>query len=63
MEPQDDEPWRTPSMREPDGMMTAESGWLRGQIGYGPDKKAELRRQLDEWREEQGLEPVEWGEE
>jgi hypothetical protein len=62
MEPQDDEPWRTPSMREPDGMMTAESGWLMG-IGYCPDKKAELRRRLDEWREEQGLEPVEWGDE
>lgn len=57
-EPQADEPWRNPNMRAPDMVLTAESGWLLGEAGYGPDKKAELLRQLNRWREEQGLSAV-----
>jgi len=30
---------------------------------HGRDKKAELKKQIDDWREEQGLEPVDWGRE
>lgn len=31
-----------------------------GERGYGPDKMAELRQAIDEWRVEQGLDPVGW---
>ena len=62
MEEQADEPWRTPNMRHPDMLLTAENGWL-GEFGHGPDKKAELRRLFDEWRASEGLEAIEWGEE
>lgn len=57
LEPQDDEPWRRPNMRQPDMLLTAENGWM-GDVLPGPDKKAELRKAVDE----AGLEPVEWGE-
>jgi hypothetical protein len=60
-EPQDDEPWRTSSQREPDMVLMAESGWTFGECGYGPDKKADLRRAIDQHREERGLDPVQWG--
>ena len=60
-EPQDDEPWRRPSMRKPDMLLTAESGWL-GNVVPGPDKQAELMRAINDWRAEQGLEAVEWNE-
>jgi hypothetical protein len=43
-------------------ILTAESGWAWGEHGYGPDKKAEMRKAIDEWRAEEGLEPVDWGE-
>lgn len=58
--PQPDEPWRKPRARQPDQILTAESGWSWGEIGYGPDKKAELRTAIDKHREEAGLPPVEW---
>jgi hypothetical protein len=61
LEPQPDEPWRKPNMREPDMLLTAEDGWL-GDVAHGPDKKAELRQALDEYRAEEGLPPVDWGE-
>ena len=61
LQPQPDEPWRKPNMRQPDMVLTAENGWL-GEVGYGEDKKAELRKAIDAYRAEQGLEPVEWGE-
>lgn len=61
LEPQDDEPWKRPSMRSPDMMLTAEAGWM-GDMAHGPDKKTELRKAVDAHRAEQGLEPVEWGE-
>jgi hypothetical protein len=60
-EPQEDEPYRTSNQREPDMILLAESGWSFGECGYGPDKKAELRRAIDRHRAEEGLEPVEWG--
>ena len=59
LEPQPDEPWRTPNMREPDMLLTAENGWL-GDMAHGPDKKAELREAMDVYRREKGLPPIEW---
>jgi hypothetical protein len=60
LEPQADEPWRKPNMRKPDMLLTAENGWL-GDMTHGPDKKAELRKAIDEYRAEEGLPPIEWG--
>jgi hypothetical protein len=60
-EAQDDEPWKRPNMRQPDMLLTAESGWL-GEMVHGPDKKAELMRAINEWRVAEGLEPIEWSE-
>ena len=59
MIPQDDEPWRKPNMRKPEMLLTAEDGWL-GEFTHGPDKKAELLREINEWRAGQGLAPVGW---
>ena len=53
---------RKPRAREADQILTAESGWSWGEIGYGPDKKAELRRAMDHYRAEMGLEPIDWSE-
>lgn len=61
MQPQDDEPWRTPTMRKPEMLLTAENDWLGGFV-HGPDKLAELRRAIDEHRADEGLEPVDWDE-
>ena len=61
-EPQPDEPWRQTNQRDPDMVLLAESGWSMGEHGYGPDKKAEMRAAIDAYREEEGLEPVNWGE-
>ncbi len=58
LEPQADEPWRRPRMRDPDMMLAAEAGWL-GDAAHGPDKKAELMRVINEFRIAQGQEPVE----
>ena len=62
LEPQPDEPYRTTNQRQPDMILTAESGWSFGEFGYGPDKKAEARRAIDQFREEEGLPPVNWEE-
>ena len=62
LEPQDDEPWRSPNMRNPDMLLSAENGWM-GDMVHGPDKKRELREALDRHRAAQGLEPVDWGDE
>lgn len=62
LEPQDDEPYRTSNQREPDMILLAESGWSFGETGYGPDRKAEARRAMDEYREETGLPPIDWSE-
>ena len=59
-EPQDDEPWAKTNQRQPDMILTAESGWSFGEIGYGPDKMAAARRAVDEHRAEEGLPPVDW---
>jgi hypothetical protein len=61
LEAQADEPWRRPNMRQPDMLLTAENGWLGGEFVHGEDKKAELRRAIDEHRAEEGLPPVDWG--
>jgi hypothetical protein len=63
MQPQPDEPWKSPNQRQPDMVLTAENGWSFGEIGYGEDKKAELRAAVDKYREEEGLAPVNWNEE
>ena len=63
MEAQDDEPLGRINQRRADMILTAESGWSFGEIGYGPDKKAELRRRLDEHRAAEGLPPIQWNEE
>ena len=61
LEPQPFEPWTRTNQRQPDMVLTNESGW--GLIdGYGPEKKAELRRKIDEYRQAQGLPPVDWSE-
>jgi hypothetical protein len=62
LEPQPDEPFRTGNQRQADMILTAESGWSFGEWGYGPDKKAELRKAIDEHRAAEGLDPVDWGE-
>ena len=59
LEPQPDEPWRNPNLRQGDMLLTAENGWI-GDMAHGPDKVAELRRAIDEHRAEEGLEPVDW---
>jgi hypothetical protein len=60
LEPQADEPWKRVNQREADMVLTAENGWSAGEIGYGEDRKAELRRAVDQHREEEGLPPVDW---
>ena len=40
-------------------LLTAENGWIGG-LGYGPDRIGELRAAIDEYREERGMEPVDW---
>lgn len=59
LQPQEDEPWRKPNMRQPDMLLTAENGWLGG-MAHGPDKMADLRDAIDAERAEQGLDPVDW---
>src|SRR5204862_6367151 len=59
-EPQPDEPWRTTNQREPDMILTAESGWSFGDIGYGPDRKAEARKLIDEHLAAEGKPPLDW---
>lgn len=60
LEPQPDEPWRKPNMRRPDMLLTAENGWLGAELVHGPDKKAELREALNQYRIENGEEPIDW---
>jgi hypothetical protein len=60
MLPQPFEPWTRTSMRQSDMVLTVESGWAFGEIGYGPDKKKAAREAFDQYRAEQGLEPIDW---
>jgi hypothetical protein len=62
LEAQPDEPFRKPNMRKPDMLLTAENGWSHGECGYGPDKKAALRAEIDKYREEEGLPAINWDE-
>jgi len=57
---QADEPWHNANQREPDMILTAETGWSFGHEGYGPDRTAQARRHIDEYLTEQGLPPVRW---
>jgi hypothetical protein len=61
-EPQEFEPWTRTNARQPDMILTAESGWSYGDIGYGPDKKAQARKAIDQYRAEHGMEPINWDE-
>jgi hypothetical protein len=61
LEPQPDEPWHRVNMHQPDMILTAENGWSFGEWGYGDDKKAQLRADLNEYLVEQGENPVDWG--
>lgn len=56
LEPQPDEPYNIGNQRQPDMVLTAESGWSFGELGYGPDRKAEMRKAVDEHRAKKGLE-------
>lgn len=60
LEPQDDEPCNIANQRQPDMILTAESGWSFGELGYGPDRKAQARAAIDEIRAERGQEPIDW---
>jgi hypothetical protein len=60
LEAQPDEPYNPVNMRKPDMILTAESGWLFGEHGYGPDRKAQARKALDEYLAEQGMAPMDW---
>jgi hypothetical protein len=60
MQPQPDEPWRTTNQREPDMILTADSGWSFGEIGYGPNRLAEARQVINDVRAQRGQEPLEW---
>ena len=62
LEPQPDEPWNRANQRQPDMILTAESGWTMGEHGYGPDKVGEIQRAIDEHRAEMGLDPIDWSE-
>ena len=62
LQPQEFEPFERPNSRNHDILLTAENGWM-GDFVHGPDKKAELRRMLNEYRAEQGLPPIEEEEE
>src|SRR3982751_3577077 len=59
LEPQPDEPYHKRSMRKPDMLLTAENGWM-GAVVHGPDKMAELMRDINKWRVKHGKEPVDW---
>ena len=60
LEEQADEPWKRISQRQPDMVLTAESGWSFGDIGYGEAKMAELRAMIDEHRANDGKPPIDW---
>ena len=61
LEAQPDEPWRKPNMRKPDMLLTAEAGWL-GDMTHGRNRMAEARKALNEYRAEEGLDPIDWSE-
>ena len=61
LQPQDDEPWRSPNMRNPDMLLSAENGWM-GDMVHGPDKKRELREALNRHRAAQGKPAIRWEE-
>jgi hypothetical protein len=63
LEPQPDEPWNRANQRQPDMILAAENGWTFGEWGYGEDKKAELRKALNEFLKAEGKEIINWEEE
>ncbi len=60
LEAQADEPYSIANQRQPDMVLTAESGWSFGELGYGPDRKREMREALNAHRAKKGLPPVDW---
>jgi hypothetical protein len=63
LEPQPDEPWNRANQRQPDMILTAESGWSFGEHGYGEDKKKALLEAINQHLIEEGQEPVDWSQE
>jgi hypothetical protein len=63
LEPQPDEPWNRANQRQPDMILTAESGWSFGEHGYGEDKKKALQEAINQHLIEEGQEPVDWSQE
>jgi hypothetical protein len=49
-------------MRNPDMLLTAENGWM-GDMAHGPDKKAELRKAMNDYLIELGQPPIDWAKE
>jgi hypothetical protein len=60
LEPQPDEPWNRANQRQPDMILTAENGWSAGELGYGPNRMAELREALNEELVKLGKPPIDW---
>jgi hypothetical protein len=60
LEPQPDEPWNRANQRQPDMILTAENGWSAGEIGYGPNRMAELREALNEELVKLGKPSIDW---
>jgi hypothetical protein len=59
LEAQPDEPYHKGRMRKPDMLLTAEAGWM-GDVAHGPDKKAELKKMVDEYWAQLGRPPIDW---
>lgn len=59
LEPQADEPFRKPNMRQPDMLLTAENGWM-GDMAHGANRMAEAREALNEELVRQGKPPIDW---
>ena len=60
LEPQPDEPCNIANQRQPDMVLTAESGWAFGEVGYGPDRKAEVREMFNQFLAEEGMPAIDW---
>jgi hypothetical protein len=60
LEPQPDEPWNRANQRQPDMILTAENGWSAGELGYGPNRMAELREALNDELVKLGKPPIDW---
>ena len=62
MEPQDDEPWRSPNLRQGDMLLTAEAGWM-GDMVHGRNRWEEVRAAFNQYLVEIGRTPIDWAKE